>query len=469
VIGGSDPEARLEALLSDEGRTLLDRLAAASPVRATGGGTGAAGTSGAAEPADGTEFPGPTGPAGRAGLPGERGGSEFALATALRREFPADLVAAALAQHELRGAARAKFARASRMFLTRPGLEQASPESVARLRARRFSAAGRIADLCTGIGGDLIALAATGPVLAVDLDPVHLRMARLNARAYGVADAVRAVCADVRTLGLTGIDAAFVDPARRAGGRRLRAGEYQPELSWCLDLAERVPAVGVKAAPGISRELVPAGWELEFVAVGRDLKEAVLWSPPLATARRRATVLTEAVPPGPGSGPGDGEDAAPIMNSGQALHEDSVTLIEERGPEGGPFPDVEVKPPGGFLYDPNPAVTRAGLVEALAAKLGAWKIDEQIAFLSTERSRSTPFARTLRVVDSLPWHHRTVGARLRELGIGLIDIRRRGLAGDVSELRRRLRPRGSRRGTVVMTRVGGRPWALICTDPNLSG
>lgn len=428
MIGGSEAEARLEALLSAEGRTLLDRLAVARS--------------------------------------DERGGSEFALAAALRREFPADLVAAALAQHELRGAARAKFARAARMFFTRPGLEQASPESVARLRARRLGAAGRVADLCTGIGGDLIALAATGPVLAADLDPAHLRMARLNARAYGVEEAVHAVCADVRMLGLAGVDAAFVDPARRAGGRRLRAGESQPELSWCLDLVERVPAVGVKAAPGIPRELVPAGWELEFVAVGRDLKEAVLWSPSLATARRRATVLAAAVPPGPGTGFGDGENAVPITDSGQAVHEDSVTLIEEYGPAAGPLPDIEVKAPGQFLYDPNPAVTRAGLVETLAARLGAWKIDEQIAFLSTEGSRSTPFARTLRVVDSLPWHHRTVGARLRALDIGVIDIRRRGLAGDVSELRRRLRPRGSRRATVVMTRLDGRPWALICTDPS---
>ena len=51
--------------------------------------------------------------------------------------------------------------------------------------------------------------------------------------------------------------------------------------------------MGIKNAPGIPHELVPDGWELETIALGSDLKEAVLWSPAIATARRRATVVTE--------------------------------------------------------------------------------------------------------------------------------------------------------------------------------
>src|SRR5215468_9500817 len=198
--------------------------------------------------------------------------------TALRAEYPADLVAAALAQHELRIQARAKFDRAGQMFFTRAGLEQASSEVVARHRARRYAHAGRVADLCCGIGGDLIALAPDHPVLAVDIDPLHLRMAAAN---------VRAVCADVRDVGLAGVDAVFIDPARRRGGRRMRAGESEPPLAWCVALAGRDGSAGIKAAPGLPHDAVPAGWELEFIAVGRDLKEAVAWSPAMATPARR--------------------------------------------------------------------------------------------------------------------------------------------------------------------------------------
>jgi len=129
-----------------------------------------------------------------------------------------------------------------------------------------------------------------------------------------------------------------------------------------------------------------------------------------------------------------------------------------------PGPRVPVRAPGEFLCDPSPAVTRAGLVEELARELGAWKIDERIAFLSCDTPLRTPFGRGLRVIDSGPWNQKRLPAKLRELDIGVVDIRRRGLAGDVGQLLRRLRLTGSRRATVVMTRAKDRPWGLICVD-----
>jgi hypothetical protein len=130
----------------------------------------------------------------------------------------------------------------------------------------------------------------------------------------------------------------------------------------------------------------------------------------------------------------------------------------------GPGGPVPVRPPGGFLLDPSPAVTRAGVVADLARLAGAWKIDEKIAFLSADAPVRTPFARTLRVIDSAPWDQRRLPAKLRALDIGAADIRRRGLAGDVETLHRQLRLSGSRRATVVMTRVRDRPWGLVCVD-----
>jgi len=316
------------------------------------------------------------------------------------------------------------------MLFTRSGLEQASSEVIARHRSKRYAACGRIADMCTGIGGDLISLAQEHGVLAVDRDPVHLRLAAHNANTYGVSDHVETLHADVRDVDLSTVDAVFVDPARRAGNQRLRTGDSEPPLDWCFSLADRVAAVAVKAAPGLPHELVPSGWELEFIADGRDLKEATLWSPGLATARTRATIL-----------PG--------------MH----TMLPSQGPA------VEVRPPGAYLLDPNPAVTRAGLVEELARELDAWKIDPRIAFLCTDREVRTPFARTLRVAASLPWHEKRLAETLRDLDIGAVDIRRRGLAGDVDRAHRRFKLRGSHRATVAMTRANDQPWALVCFEP----
>jgi SAM-dependent methyltransferase len=351
------------------------------------------------------------------------------LGSRLRATHPPELVAAALAQHELRGRATAKFAKAGRMWFTRDGLEQASAEPLARHRAARYAGFATVADLCCGIGGDLCALAPGRDALAVDLDPVHLRMARENALVHG-AGPVAAARADVRDLRLPRWLAVFVDPARRAGGRRLPAGESRPPLAWCLGLADRTAGVGVKAAPGLPLGLVPAGWELELVADRRELKEAVLWSPALATTGRRATVF-----PGP------------------------HTLAADPGPP------VPCAPPGAFLLDPSPAVTRAGLVEELARDLRAWKLDPRIAFLSADQPMGSPFGRLLSVQASLPWNLKRLRGVLRERGVGTVEVRKRGSPVDVADLTARLRLRGDAHAVVVLTRVADRPWELVCTEP----
>jgi SAM-dependent methyltransferase len=353
---------------------------------------------------------------------------DLRLGTRLRQRHPAELVAAALAQRELRERAAAKFALAGRMWLTREGLEQASAEPLARHRAARYAGADRVADLCCGIGGDLCALAPGRAALAVDLDPLHLRMARENARVHGAGE-VAAACADVQILRLPRSLAVFVDPARRAGGRRLPAGESHPPLAWCLELAGRVAAVGIKAAPGLPLDRVPPGWEVELLADRRELKEAALWSPALATTGRRATVF-----PGP------------------------ATLTAEPGPP------VPCGPPGAFLLDPSPAVTRAGLVEELARDLGAWKLDPQIAFLSADQPLRSPFGRSLAVDASLPWSLKRLREVLRQRGVGAVEVRKRGSAVDVDELTGRLRLRGDAHAVVVLTRVADRPWALVCAE-----
>jgi hypothetical protein len=123
-----------------------------------------------------------------------------------------------------------------------------------------------------------------------------------------------------------------------------------------------------------------------------------------------------------------------------------------------------VRPPGRYLLDPSPAVTRAGAVADLAAALDAWQIDPMIAFLSADTPLLSPFGRCLEVLASMPFAVKPLAAELRRLDIGAIDLRRRGLAGDVEELRRRLRPSGSRPATVVLTRVVNKPWAFVCSD-----
>ena len=69
---------------------------------------------------------------------------------------------------------------------------------------------------------------------------------------------------------------------------------------------------------------------------------------------------------------------------------------------------MPVRPPGEFLLDPSPASPGPAWSQDLARELGAWQIDPMIAFLSTDEQVTTPFARTLRVLESMPWHEKQV-------------------------------------------------------------
>ncbi len=356
------------------------------------------------------------------------------VSESLRAEHTPEVVALALTQVELRHAARAKFADADRLLFTREGLEQSTSDRIAAHRAERFASTGRIVDLCCGIGGDLMALAALPgdrEIVAVDLDPVHLFLAGHNAAVVARDRSVTPLLADVRDVGIEPGDAVFIDPARRDSRGRMGGYASEPPLEWSIALADRASGVGIKAAPGIPHDLVPDGWELETIALGSDLKEAVLWSPSLSVTSRSATVI-------------DG---------------DRVHRLLPR--PGDPVP-VREPAPGQWLLDPNPAVTRAGLVEDLARSLGAVKIDDEIGFLVTDGPVETPFARSLRIIGSMPWHEKQLKRFLRDIDAGPVDIRRRGLAGDVAAITKRLRGPGSTPVTLAMTRMMGRPWAVIC-------
>jgi SAM-dependent methyltransferase len=356
--------------------------------------------------------------------------------TALRREATPERVAVAMSQAELRRRAVPKLGDlAARMYFTPDGLEQATRLVVAEHRAARLVAFGAttLIDLGCGIGGDLIAAARAGLTAAgVDLDPERVAVARANLAALGLPGAVSV--ADATAVDHSPFDVAFADPARRgARGRVLDAEGWTPPWSFVLSLLARDACV--KVAPGIPHDLVPAGVEMEFVSVRGEVKEAALWAGRLATVRRRATVI-------------------PSAGSGQAAG-GLATLTDEDDP------GAEVRAVGEFLYEPDGAVIRAGLVTAVAAGVGGGLLDEQIAYVTSDASYRTPFARGYRVIEELPYRERALRAALRERGIGRLTIKKRGVGVVPEELRRRLSLQGPNEATIVLTRVADQGTCLL--------
>jgi len=349
----------------------------------------------------------------------------------LQERFSTDLTRAAVETILLRQKAASKFSRANAMYFTRVALEQSSGEQIAHHRAERFARFGRAGDFCCGIGGDTIALAGRGPVMAIDSDSLRLAMASANLEVYGLRERVSFIEGDLLGMPLPDVEAAFFDPDRRAEGRRhISLRGYRPSIE---ALCARLPAdfpLGIKVAPAVPwKELDQLAPEKEFISVDGELKECVLWFGELRSAGRRATLL-------PGGTLAAEEPAAP----------------------------PPLNAPLNYLYDPDPAITRAGLVTNLALQLGAALIDPQIAFLTSRTLTPTPFARAHRVLEALPFHRKRLAERLRARGVGRITIIKRGSAVDTVELTRKLKLVGGASATVILTRVQGNPFIVIAKE-----
>ena len=350
----------------------------------------------------------------------------------LRRRFPSappDLTAAASTVAVLRQSAVAKLdSDATCVWATREALEQATRRTVAEHRARRLAQAApgaRLVDLGCGLGADLVAAARAGlRVTGVDSDPLRVALAAANLAELGLDGSVVQAAAEDVDVGA--YDLAFADPARRSGrGRISDPRECSPGwdvVTRWLDGAVPCGAV-VKTTPAIAHSLVPDGVEAEWVSDGGDLVETALWGRPLATARRRATLLPKGA---------------------------SLTDRDDPGAD-----TVGVAAPGAYLFEPDDAVLRAGLVTAVAAQLGGWLLDRHIAYLSGDHLVRTPYARAYRVLEEVPFHERALRAALAARDIGTLTIKKRGVDVVPERLRARLRLRGGTAAAIVLTRVSG--------------
>lgn len=357
--------------------------------------------------------------------------------TRLRRDgHSPDLVSAVVGQARLRTRARAKFGDlAERMLFTRAGLEQATRLPIAARHAARFRDAGftHIADLGCGIGGDALGLAGLGlRVTAVDADEVTAGIAAYNLAPFGGDVDVRLGTAE--TTDLAGIDAVWLDPARRTAGHtetaRTRPEDWSPSLEWVFDLARRLPA-GVKLGPGLDRDLIPDDVEAQWVSADGSTVELVLWSGALARegVRRAALVIRD-------------DRAHELTAETDAADEPAREL-------------------GAYLHEPDGAVIRARLIGDVARSLEAGMLDEHIAYLTSDAALTSPFVSTFRVREVLPAEVKALGKALRERDIGRLEIKKRGVDVDPAALRTRLKLRGSASATLLLTRIGNRRTAIL--------
>jgi hypothetical protein len=275
-------------------------------------------------------------------------------------------------------------------------------------------------------------------VTAVEMDETTAACATMNLIPFRNATVVHS---DATSVSLEGVDGVWLDPARRttstSGTKRIWDPEdFSPPLSFVESLAGSGRAVGVKMGPGMPHDSVPAGCEAQWVSVAGDVTEVALWFNAVRRpgVRRAALVL--------------GALGAAELTSGEDF-------------DGGPA--APLGPVEGYLYEPDGAVIRAGLVADVALQLGGHLVDEHIAYICAPELHDTPFAKAYKVLEVMPFNVKALKSWVKDQGIGVLDIKKRGMAVTPEELRKQLLPGGKPAGakgkskksaTLVLTRIG---------------
>ncbi len=365
-------------------------------------------------------------------------------AAALRREVSSTRAHLLLQQVELRSRGAAKFSTAERMFFTPVGLEQATDEAIACCKSARFPQGAPVADLCCGIGGDLLGLCGRGPATGIDRDPVAALLAQANVRIAGTGTSategvvVRRGSADSVRLG--DLAAWHIDPDRRPTGRRTtRVALHEPGPDTIDRLLQANGQAAVKLAPAAH---LPENWppecELEWISRGGECRQLVAWFGRLAErpAARRATVVM--------SRPGQPVQTAQLV--GQAM-------FHRPG---------SAEAPRRYVLEPDPAVLAAGLSAALADRHGLAALGPWQGYLTGDEPIAVPLAACFEVLATLPFDLRRLRGLLAARGVGRLEVKTRGVRHVPDEVRKRLRLRGDRAATLILTRVGRRVLAIVC-------
>lgn len=355
--------------------------------------------------------------------------NSLSLVTRLRKEHPSELVSAALTMARLRQKAAAKFGNAARkLYFTEDALQQASDPLVRHYRAKNLTGL-RVLDVCCGIGTDSLTFAEHGAsVIGLDSDPVRIAIAQHNAAVLGMD--VQFVVQDVRESAFSGYDRIFYDPARRdSQGKRIYDVErYIPPLS--LLKQWQAEQITVKLSPGVDlAQVQPYNPGVEFISVNGDLKEAVL------------------------------HIGADFNDTRAVLLDGEVIFHWQRDAE---EPDVPLAAPHGWLCEPDASILRAGLVRDVVAAFEGTMLDETIAYFCTDYFSYSPWLRSWRVLDWMPFHLKKLRAYLRERNVGSVTVKKRGFAMTPEQIIPRLKLKGDESRLLVFTRHQGQPVVIIC-------
>jgi hypothetical protein len=361
-------------------------------------------------------------------------GTTIGILSKLRKELSGERAHLVVEQTELRKRAQEKFSHASEMFFTRQGLQQATDEQIAAYKAERFPAGGHLADLCCGIGGDLLALAGRGSAIGVDSDPVVALLANANARADGLSSDRCQVLVEDAIQFPVNQKTWHCDPDRRAEGKRATRGElFQPPLSAIEGLLDKSHSAAIKLAPATES---PETWrgkaELEWIGSRGECRQQVAWFGDLARDL--------------------GKHVATIV--------DAAGGVSRNVSDGTDLPPAAVRL-GRYVYEPHAAILAAKATRSLCTQHRLAPVSAGIAYLTGDSIVRDAALDGFEVLEVLPFDRKQLKAYCREHRIGRLEIKKRGVELDPARLRKEIVGRGNAEVTIIISPIANNSRAIV--------
>jgi len=358
------------------------------------------------------------------------------IAKKLRKQITPERSALVMEQAQLRIRGKKKFSHPENMFFTRRGLEQSSGKLIAQYKAMRFAGLKRVADICCGIGGDLIGLGKRGirksncnasnnstePIdassfrtVGVDSDELTSLFARCNLKASGLDSESHWVeQLDFEKFELSSVDGIHIDPDRRKGDRTVHGNRFSPSLNAIYEGVSKNCSLAIKVAPATPvADYFPEQIHREWIGDHRECKQQILWSGPFSDqpGSRTATYIGR-------------NGRVSQVSANESELEQPLEL----------FDSVQE-----FLYEPHPAVLAAGMTDVIAKRYGLRRFSSQIVYLTGDQI--------------IPMSLRQTVKTLRSLDVGLVEVKKRGIENVTAEQYSRMKLEGPNKATLILTRL----------------
>ena len=221
-----------------------------------------------------------------------------------------------------------------------------------------------------------------------------------------------------------------------------------------LNLARTGVPMGVKLGPGFPHEGIPSPEDIaseanpnprveaEWIQSEGSLAELVLWFNALAQegVARTATSVRETSMrelPAKEADPNESSnETSTLLPLYEAVSFRSPLTAEEA--EQSVDVPVSLPQPGDYLLEPAPAIVRSHLVAEFAQSIGAFLLDEHLAYLCSAEPVEHPLVACYEVLEEIPLQEKQLKRWVREQGFTALTIKKRGVDIVPEQLRARL-------------------------------